>query len=385
VALKAAVKSSNSGPCPGTRVGAYEISALIGVGGMGEVYRATDTRLKRPVAIKVLPDRFRSDVERLARFRREAELIASLNHPNIATIYGLEQDDCVVALVMELVEGPTLADHIAKGPIPIDEALRIAAQIAEALESAHEQRVIHRDLKPANIKLRPDGAVKVLDFGLAKALEPMPDVSASISHSPTITSAMTQPGVILGTAAYMAPEQARGATVDQRADIWAFGCVLYEMLTGRTAFGAATVSETVAKILEGHLDLNALPSSTPPAIRRLVRRCLERPVRARLQHIDDALADIVDVRAGESSFAGDAATRPTHRGRAIIWTAASIGLVMLGVAVAWLLSSRVASTTTAAVPVRFDVPRVEGEPIGPITRHLALSPDGTRLVYADGF
>ena len=325
----------------------------------------------------------RADAERLARFQREAEVLASLNHPNIAHIHGLETSDGVTALVMELVEGPTLADRIAQGAIPIDEALQIAKQIAEALESAHEQRIIHRDLKPANIKLRPDGTVKVLDFGLAKALEPTRGVSAVVSHSPTITTpAMTQPGVILGTAAYMAPEQARGAAVDQRADIWAFGCVLYEMLAGRTAFGAATVSETVARILEGRPDLDALPSSTPVAIRRLVRRCLERPVRTRLQHIGDALADIVDVRAGESSFAGHAATTATPRGRAIIWAVASIGLAMLGAAVAWLLSSQVAPAATAAVPIRFDVQRVQGEPLGPITRNLALSPDGTHLAYA---
>jgi len=215
---------------PGTRLGPYEIGAQIGVGGMGVVYRATDTNLKRQVAIKVLPDAVAADAERVARFQREAEVLASLSHPNIAIIHGLQRGDGVMALVMEFVEGPTLADRIARGPIPIDEALQIAAQIAEALESAHEQRVIHRDLKPANIKLRPDGTVKVLDFGLAKALEPIPDVSTSPSHSPTITRAMTQPGVILGTAVYMAPEQARGAAVDQRADIWAFGCVLYEML-----------------------------------------------------------------------------------------------------------------------------------------------------------
>ena len=218
---------------PGTRVGPYKVSTLIGVGGMGEVYRATDTSLKRLVAIKVLPAIVASDIERLARFQREAEVLASLNHPNIATIYGLEKSEHVTALVMELVEGPTLADRIAKGPIPIDEALQIAAQIAEGLAAAHEQRVIHRDLKPANIKLRPDGTVKVLDFGLAKTLETTPAVSGSVSHSPTITMAMTQPGFILGTAAYMAPEQARGDIVDQRADIWAFGCVLYEMLTAR--------------------------------------------------------------------------------------------------------------------------------------------------------
>jgi len=367
---------------PGTRLGAYEITAQIGEGGMGEVYRATDTRLKRQVAIKVLPAVLVSDVERLARFQREAELLASLNHPNIATVYGLEDGDSVTGLVMELVEGPTLADRIAKGPLPVDEALLIASQIAEALESAHEQRVVHRDLKPANIKLRPDGTVKVLDFGLAKALEPTVAEAGPMTHSPTITTAMTRPGVILGTAAYMAPEQARGGAVDQRADIWAFGCVLYEMLTTHKAFGAATVSETVAKILEGHPNLSALPSSTPPAIRRLVRRCLERSLRTRLQHIGDALADIVDVRAGESSVPGErAVSNATPRSRTVLWTIASIALVTLGAAGAWLLSSRVDSEGTAA-PIRFDVPRVQGEQPGVATRNFALSPDGTRLVYS---
>ena len=349
---------------------------------MGEVYRATDTRLKRQVAIKVLPAVLVSDAERLARFQREAELLASLNHPNIATVYGLEDGDSVTGLVMELVEGPTLADRVAKGPLPMDEALLIASQIAEAIESAHEQRVVHRDLKPGNIKVRPDGTVKVLDFGLAKALEPAVSEADSMTQSPTITTAMTRPGVILGTAAYMAPEQARGDVVDQRADIWAFGCVLYEMLTAHKAFGAATVSETVAKIIEGHPDLSALPSSTPPAIRRLIRRCLERSLRTRLQHIGDALADIVDVRAGESSVSGDlAATKPTPRSRTIIWTAvAAMALVTLAAAGVWFVSSRVDSVGMAA-PIRFDVPRVQAAPPGVATRNLALSPDGTRLVY----
>jgi eukaryotic-like serine/threonine-protein kinase len=367
---------------PGTRVGPYEVSTLIGVGGMGEVYRGTDTSLKRLVAIKVLPAIVASDIERLARFQREAEVLASLNHPNIATIYGLERSEHIVALVMELIEGPTLADRLVKGPIPLDEALHIAAQIAEALEAAHEQRVIHRDLKPANIKLRPDGTVKVLDFGLAKTLETTPAVSGSVTHSPTITMAMTQPGFILGTAAYMAPEQARGDAVDQRADIWAFGCVLYEVLTGRMAFGAATATETIAKILEGHADLNALPASTPPAIRRLVRRCLERPVRSRLQHIGDALADIVDARAGEaSSVIGPMTTAPS-RARAVVWVGASIGLIALGAIGAWFLFSRAGPAATSATPIRFDVQRVQSDPPGPNARSFALSPDGTRLAYA---
>jgi len=209
---------------PGTRLGPYEVTAQIGVGGMGEVYRATDTNLKRPVAIKVLPASVAADAERLARFQREAEVLASLNHPNIAAIYGLERSGPATALVMELVEGPTLADRITRGAIPLDEALPVAKQIAEALEAAHEQGIIHRDLKPANIKVRSDGTVKVLDFGLAKAMEPMGTMSAGRSQSPTITTpAMTQAGLILGTAAYMSPEQARGSDADKRADLWAFG------------------------------------------------------------------------------------------------------------------------------------------------------------------
>jgi eukaryotic-like serine/threonine-protein kinase len=229
----------------GTRLGPYEVTALIGAGGMGEVYRATDTNLTRAVAIKVLPESVATDRDRLARFQREAEVLASLNHPNIAAIYGLERSDGITALVMELVEGPTLADRIAQGAIPVDEALPIAKQIAEALEAAHEQGIIHRDLKPANIKLRPDGVVKVLDFGLAKALEPASGAGVDATASPTITSPvmMTGVGVLLGTAAYMSPEQARGKAVDKRTDIWAFGCVLYEMLTGKRAFGGEDVAE----------------------------------------------------------------------------------------------------------------------------------------------
>src|SRR5687768_14353680 len=224
---------------PGTRIGPYEVTALIGEGGMGKVWRAHHTGLKRDDALKVLPDAFASDPDRLARFQREAQVLASLNHPNIAHVYGLERADGVQALVMELVEGPTLADRISQGPIPVDEALPIAKQIAEALEAAHERGIIHRDLKPANIKVRPDGTVKVLDFGLAKALEPTSAAGMNATASPTITSPamMTGVGVLLGTAAYMSPEQAKSRPADQRSDIWAFGCVLYEMLTGKRAFG----------------------------------------------------------------------------------------------------------------------------------------------------
>jgi serine/threonine protein kinase len=241
---------------PGTRIGVYEVTAQIGEGGMGAVYRATDTSLGRQVAIKVLPDAFAQDAERLARFEREAKTLAALNHPNIAAIYGLERSSGTQALVMELVEGDDLSQRIAKGAIPLDEALAMAKQIAEALEAAHEQGIIHRDLKPANIKVRSDGTVKVLDFGLAKAMEPAAGSSSSISMSPTITTPamMTGVGMILGTAAYMSPEQAKGRVADKRSDVWAFGCVLYEMLTGQRAFAGDDVGEVLAEVIKVNVD-----------------------------------------------------------------------------------------------------------------------------------
>ena len=252
---------------PGTTLGSYSVTAKIGEGGMGEVYRATDTSLDRQVANKVLPDAFASDPERLARFEREAKVLASLNHPNIGAIYGLEKSGDTRALVLELVEGPTLADRIAQGSIPLDEALPIAKQIAEALEVAHEQGVIHRDLKPANIKVRDDGTVKVLDFGLAKAFQPdASDVSASMSPTISLTAAATQMGMVIGTAAYMAPEQAKGKVVDKRADVWAFGCVLYEMLTGRRTFEGDDISEVMAGVIKSEPEWDALPTELPPAL-----------------------------------------------------------------------------------------------------------------------
>ena len=278
---------------PGTRLGVYEVTAQIGVGGMGEVYLATDTNLKRQVAIKVLPDLVAADAERVARFQREAEVLAALNHPNIAHIHGLERTAGTIALVMELVEGPTLADRIAQGPIPVDVALPIAKQIAEALETAHEQGIIHRDLKPTNIKVRADGTVKVLDFGLAKVMEPTGALLTSVSQSPTITPpAMTQAGVILGTAAYMSPEQARGKVVDKRTDIWSFGCVLYEMLTGRIAFPGETLSDTIVAVVERTPEWSVVPSDTPAVILKLLRRCLEKEARRRLRDIGDARHDL---------------------------------------------------------------------------------------------
>src|SRR5437764_2373432 len=267
---------------PGTRFGVYEIVPPLGAGGMGEVYRARDTKLNRDVALKVLPEAFVLDPDRFARFTREAHVLASLNHPHIGAIYGFEESEGVHALVLELVEGPTLADRLTHGPIPIDDALPIARQIADALGAAHDQGIVHRDLKPANIKLRPDGTVKVLDFGLAKMLEPVP-ASADAARSPTITSpALTRMGVILGTAAYMSPEQAKGRAADKRSDIWAFGCVLYEMLTGRRPFDGEDVSDTLAAVLRGEPDWTPLPRDLPPAIRLLVQHCLAKDRRQRV-------------------------------------------------------------------------------------------------------
>jgi serine/threonine protein kinase len=273
---------------PGTRLGPYEITGQIGAGGMGEVYRARDATLNRDVALKVLPELFAHDPDRLARFRREAQVLASLNHPRIAAIYGFEESSGVQALVLELVEGPTLADRLAQGPIPLDEALPIARQIAEALEAAHAQGIVHRDLKPANLKLRPDGTVKVLDFGLAKAMEPgvgsrESGVEKDLANSPTITTpGATRIGVIMGTAPYMSPEQARGHTTGAQADIWAFGVVLYEMLTGKQTFTGDTITDVLAGVVKIEPDWRALPEDTPPSIRLLLRHCLQKTLAARL-------------------------------------------------------------------------------------------------------
>jgi serine/threonine protein kinase len=284
----------------GTRLGPYEVTAQIGAGGMGEVYRATDTNLARQVAIKVLPEAVAADAERLARFDREAKTLAALNHPNIAAIYGLEKSAGTTAFVMELVEGPTLADRIEKGPIPIDEALPIAKQIAEALEAAHEQGIIHRDLKPANIKVRPDGTVKVLDFGLAKAMEPAGSSAVNTSQAPTITTpAMTQAGMILGTAAYMSPEQAAGTPVDRRADIWAYGVILWEMLSGQRLFGGDTVVHTLADVLRRSIEFDKL--DVPAPINILLRRCLDRDAKTRLRDIGEARVAIAKLLVDPAS------------------------------------------------------------------------------------
>jgi Tol biopolymer transport system component len=275
---------------PGRKVAHYEILAPLGKGGMGEVYRARDGKLGRDVAIKALPEEYAGETERLRRFQREAKVLASLNHSNIASIYGLEESEGKHHLILELVEGETLAERISRGPIPADEALRIVRQIAEALEEAHGRGVIHRDLKPANVKLTPDGKVKVLDFGLAKTFaEKAPEAGATL---PTLPEQVTREGVIMGTAAYMSPEQARGQDIDERTDVWALGCVLWECLTGRKAFGGATLSDSIAAILHAEPDWNRLPADTPPHLRRLLRRCLNKDPRQRLHHVADARIEV---------------------------------------------------------------------------------------------
>jgi eukaryotic-like serine/threonine-protein kinase len=371
----------------GTRLGPYQITAKIGEGGMGEVYRATDTQLKRAVALKVLPASVATDPERLARFQREAEVLASLNHPNIAQIHGLEKAD-VTALAMELVEGPTLADRIARGPIPVDEALPIATQIAEALEAAHERSIIHRDLKPANIKVRDDGMVKVFDFGLAKAIEPISVAGTDATASPTITSPalMTGLGMLLGTAAYMSPEQARGKPVDRRADIWAFGCVLYEMLTGRRAFEAEDVSLTLSMVLQRDPAFDALPADVPARVRQAVRLCLVKPLRERIPDIGvvrlllEGAFDTVVVHASEAGARAQTAWR-----RALPFLLTAIGATVFGGLVVWrLMPARVPEPRPV---MRFALPSSASiAPMGAGTgRHvLAMSPQGTHLVsWAD--
>lgn len=356
----------------GTRLGPYEVLTQIGAGGMGEVYRATDTKLKRQVAIKVLPASVSGDVERLARLQREAEVLASLNHPNIAAIYGLEDADGVKALVMELVEGPTLADRIAQGAIPPDEAFPIATQIAEALEAAHEQGVIHRDLKPANIKVRPDGTVKVLDFGLAKAMESPNATSGSASHAPTITTpAMTKAGVILGTAAYMSPEQARGRIVDRRTDIWAFGCVLYEMLAGQRAFRGVDVMETLAAVVNGEPQWARLPQ-LDSTIGMFLRQCLRKEPKQRLP-------DAATMRlALTGAFDSMPADRPSNGRSTSVWRQSFIRvaamLVVTGAVAGFLLSQGI---TRPAMPLPIWT-GIETGSYGDV----AISPDGTSIVRA---
>ena len=370
----------------GTRLGVYEVSAKIGQGGMGEVYQARDTKLDRDVALKVLPEAFTADPERLGRFEREAKVLASLNHPNIGAIYGLEEADGVKALVLELIEGPTLADRIEQGPIPIDDARPIARQIAEALGAAHEAGVMHRDLKPANIKVREDGTVKVLDFGLAKALTG--DVpAADLSLSPTLTMQATQAGVILGTAAYMSPEQARGRVTDSRTDVWAFGAVLFEMLSGRGAFGGEDLTLTLAAVVKEEPDWTLLPTEARP-LRSILARCLTKDPRQRFHHIADVGFAIEECLAAPPSAdeVGASAGRPSVTGRHVLGMAAAL----LAVVALTVLAMR-ALTPDAPPPrmVQSSVLPPDGAAfVGRRAQSIALSPDGRFLAFvarsADG-
>ena len=379
---------------PGTRLGVYDITAAIGEGGMGEVYRATDSNLKRSVAIKVLPASVAGDADRLARFQREAEVLAALNHPNIGAIYGLEKTPDFTALVMELVDGEDLSQRIGRGAIPIDEALPIAKQIAEALEAAHEQGIIHRDLKPANIRLRPDGTVKILDFGLAKAMDPAGASTAGAMNSPTLSIHPTQAGIILGTAAYMAPEQARGRVVDKRADLWAFGCVLFEMLTGKRAFGGDDVTDIIVSVVSKEPDWTALPPGTPPSLERLLRRSLEKDPKRRLDsaaaarlEIDDALSPAVASRAHvlPEHRATTPATRPARAAWtvALPWAIAAVAIAAAG-AVAW----RSAEVRPPSTPVYASLDAPAGYVLGeddaivalPTRTPMVFTPDGRALV-----
>ena len=314
---------------PGTRLGVYEVTAQIGEGGMGQVYRATDTRLKRQVAIKILPDAFATDPERLSRFEREARMLAALNHPNIGAIYGLEDVDGIRALVLELVEGETLADRVARGPVPPTDVLRIARQIAEALDAAHEKGIIHRDLKPANIKIAADGVVKVLDFGLAKATTSN-GMPPDLTQSPTMTAGGTRGGIVLGTAAYMSPEQARGQAVDKRTDVWAFGCVLFELLTAQRAFSGETLSDTIAAILGHEPNWTALPSTTPEGLGRLLHRCLEKDLKCRLRDLGDARIDLDDAARANSEHAFERTLNAQHRRRPLAHAIVTPLLVAIG-------------------------------------------------------
>ena len=361
----------------GARFGAFEILAPIGIGGMGEVYRARDTRLKRNVAVKVLLGPWARDTDRLARFQHEAELLAALNHPNIAAIYGVEEIDDIRALILELVEGPTLADRIALGRLPLADAVTIAHQIIDALDAAHEKGIVHRDLKPSNVKLREDGAVKVLDFGLAKALESDPMQRDELLSATVTSPVVTRMGVILGTAAYMSPEQARGQLVDKRTDVWAFGCVLYEMLTGGKAYDRESVADTVAAILEREPDWSALPSSTPRGVQRLLRRCLEKSRSRRLRDIADARLDLDDTGDARES------TQPRvgFRREPLAWALATA--LALAVVVMAIGSRRADVVAPAPESVRFELRAPDHLRVGDLRTDgpAVVSPNGRWLAF----
>jgi serine/threonine protein kinase len=359
----------------------YEITSQLGKGGMGEVYQAKDRKLGRVVAIKVLPEEFARDADRVARFQREAKVVASLNHPNIAAIHGLEESDGINFLVLELVEGQTLADRIKAGLIPVEEALKLALQIAEALEAAHEKGVIHRDLKPSNIKVTPDGKVKVLDFGLAKAYAGDRE-EVNLSNSPTLSDAATRQGMILGTAAYMSPEQARGKAVDKRADIWAFGCVLYEMLTGRVAFQGEDVSEILASVIKGDVNLDLLPANVHPRVREVITRCLQKDLKKRYRDVGDVQFELEHVFADPGGVLVQTVTtvEPRTRLRKMLpWVAAALvlGAIIAGIAV-WKLR---APEPRQVVRFHYELP--EGQQLSDANASvLAVSPDGKQFVYS---
>src|SRR5215813_703616 len=354
----------------GQQLGSYEITALLGKGGMGEVYRARDTKLKRDVAIKILPEEFSRDPERVSRFQREAEVLASLNHPNIAAIYDVQEADMARFLVLELVEGETLAERLRRGAIPVEEALDIAKHICDALEAAHEKGVVHRDLKPSNIKLTRDGKVKVLDFGLAKAFQE--DHQSTLSNSPTLTGASV-PGVILGTAAYMSPEQAKGKGADRSSDIWAFGCVLYEMLTGHATFQGETIGEILGEVFKAEPDWRQLPPNTPEAIRHLLRRCLQKDRTRRLKSADAARIEI-DEALADSIAAPElrVATSSKKRG----WLAWAIALTLGAALASVLYFNRIAPLAPPEIRVEVNTPST-ADPVS-----FAISPDGRRLVFS---
>ena len=370
----------------GTTLGPYEVLAAIGAGGMGEVYKARDTKLDRDVALKILPDAFVNDPERLARFQREAKVLASLNHPNIAQIHGLEESGDSPALVLEYVPGPTLQDRIAKGPIPLDEALPIARQIAEALEAAHEQGIIHRDLKPANVKVKDDGTVKVLDFGLAKALGPdLSDAEAANSPTMTMTAAATKMGVIMGTAAYMSPEQARGKPVDKRADVWAFGVVLYEMLSGKQAFAGEDISLTLSQVLQRDPDWTALPEELPPGVDSSLRRCLEKDKRQRIRDIGDvqlAMGGAFDSAVGVT--VAEPGTHAPARSSTVLALALGVGGLVLGGLLAGLASRPSAPPSPRLERFALTVPADAVLQATAPFSILALSRDGSKLALRSG-
>jgi len=365
---------------PGTNLGPYEILASIGAGGMGEVYRARDAKLKRDVAIKVLPAALARDPDRLARFEREARLMASLDHPNIGIVYGLEESNQTLALVLALIEGPTLADRIATGPLPLQEAIHIAGQIAEALEYAHDRAVIHRDLKPANVKITPEGTVKVLDFGLAKALTGEAEALSgspanSPAMSPTLTMRATQAGMILGTAAYMAPEQAKGKSADRRADIWAFGVVFFEMLAGEPLFTGDSAAEIMASAIKEEPNLNRLPASTPPAIRRLIERCLNKDPKQRLQAIGEARITLRSPNADLAAVpTADPLVPPAAPKQSLgAWIIAALAILALAT-LAWVHFREVPPLESS---IRFQIGPPGKAPIGAFR----LSPSGRFLAF----